>query len=63
MKGVELTTEEIWLVNLVGGQVKNSQTELQRQMAAKDTLIELLEKKYDAVFNRATAEFEPKKKE
>lgn len=58
---INLTEEEVNLVGLIAIQIKNSEDGLKRQLSARGALIKLLETKYDAVFNQATGELEPKK--
>ena len=56
-----ITQEELWAFNILNNQVQNVQAELQKDIAARDSFIKLLEKKYKAVFNPEKGQLEPKK--
>jgi len=60
---IQLTQEEMWAFNILNNQVTSVQSELQKDIAARDSLIKLLENKYDAVFNPQNGQLEPKPKE
>ena len=57
-----MNQEETWALNIITAQTVNAQSELQRCIAARDSLIKLLEKKYKTIYNPETAKFEPKGK-
>ena len=59
---IELTPEEVWAFNGLNGLAQNTRAELDRQIAARDALIKLLEQKYDAVFDVKTGTFNLKEK-
>lgn len=59
---IQITQEELWAFNILNNQVKNVQSELQKDIAARDSYIKLLEKKYKAIFNPQTGQLEPKPK-
>ncbi len=63
MANIKLTNEEVWLTRSTTTNVRNAQQELQRLMAARASLTQLLENKYNAVFNPKTGLLEPKPKE
>ncbi len=60
---IKLAQEELWAFNILEAQIRNVQEELQRDIAARDSYIKLLEGKYEAVFNPAKGQLEPKPKE
>ncbi len=59
---IQLTQEEVWAFNILDGTVRNQQAEMGRSIAARQAYIQALEAKYDATFNSATGQFEPKEK-
>ena len=59
---IQVTQEELWAFNGLNGLAQNTRVELDRQIAARDALIKLLEQKYDAVFDVKTGTFNPKEK-
>ncbi len=63
MANIKLTNEEVWLISSINTNVQSAQQELQRLMAARASLTQLLENKYNAVFNPKTGLLEPKPKE
>ena len=60
---IKLTQEEVWLISSTNANVRNAELELQKLMAAQASLTQLLENKYDAVFNPKTGLLEPKPKD
>ena len=59
---INLTKEELWAFNILNNQVNNVQAELQKDIAARDSYIKLLESKYDAIYNQAKGQLEQKPK-
>jgi len=57
---VEVTQEEMWGLNGLNAMVQNTQAELQRQAKAVEAYIQLLEIKYNAVYDKTTEKLEPK---
>ena len=57
---IEITQEELWAFNILDGSIRNIMAEAQRSQAARDSFINLLEGKYDAVFDPQTGKLEPK---
>ena len=53
-----ITDSETWALSLITSSASNTQTELNRILAARAALITLLEDKYKAKFNTVTGEFE-----
>ena len=60
---IQLTQEELWAFNILNNQVNNVQAELNKDVAARNSYIKLLEGKYNAVFNQEKGQLEPKPKE
>lgn len=58
---IQPTQEEIWAFNILNANTQKVQEELQRCIAAQQSYIKLLEKKYKAVFNPQTGTLESKK--
>ncbi len=56
---IQLTQEELNAINLLGAQAQQAQTQLTQIQAAQMSVIKLLEKKYKAIFNKETGQFEP----
>ena len=56
---VRLTQEELNAINLLGIQAQNIQNQLQQVQAAQQSVIKLLETKYDATFDPASKQFIP----
>ena len=54
---VQLEQQDIYLINVLGGQIQNTQAELQRLMQARDNLVSMLENKHCAIFNPQTGTF------
>ncbi len=55
-----ITQEEKWALNILTASAAESQQELQRRMAARNSYIKDKEEKYNAVYNPVTGEFIPK---
>lgn len=59
---IKLDDAEVWAFNVLNSSVNNTKAELDRAIAARDAYIRLLESKYDAVFDQATGQLNPKEK-
>jgi hypothetical protein len=55
-----VTQEELWALNVLTQTASNVQTELQRLIAARQSIIKLLEDKYEATFNEKMGQFTEK---
>jgi len=60
--GIQITPDELNAVNILGAQAQQIQSQLQQVQAAQLSIINLLELKYDAVFDPTTGKFNPKDK-
>lgn len=60
---ITLKHEEVYAFNILEGSAKNTQAELQRVIAARDSYISLLELKYNATFDPKTGQLNPKEKD
>ena len=58
---VKLEQEETWIFNMLNGVITTTQSELQRQMEARNAYIKLLENKYGANFDPKTGQLEKAK--
>lgn len=57
---IKLDDAEVWAFNVLNNSVANAQAELNRAIAARGAYITLLENKYDATFDQATGQLNPK---
>jgi len=57
-----ITQEEQWALNILTAATADAQTEFKRRASARSSYIELLEAKYDIVFDDTTGQFKAKEK-
>lgn len=60
---IQLTDGEIYTLRVLDTAIQNTQVEIGRLREAKQSQIALLEIKYNARFDSATGQLEPKKEE
>lgn len=60
---IQLTQDEVNAFNIVSAKAKELQVLLQQTLAARQAIINLLEKNYDAVFDSKTGQFNEKAKD
>jgi len=59
---IQLTQEEVNAFNIISAQANNIKTQLEAAQAAQKAFINLLELKYDAVFDEKTGQLKEKEK-
>lgn len=48
---IQISQEELWAFNILDAQIANVESELRKDIAARDSYIKLLELKYDATLD------------
>lgn len=59
---IQLEGGELNLINILASNSQRTKNEFDKCMSAQESLIKLIEKKYNAVFDQKTGEFNPKQK-
>ena len=60
---IELTPDEVNAFNIIAAQANNAKVQLDSALSAQRAMISLLEIRYDAVLDKETGKFIPKKAE